>query len=331
MAQALSSITVLVATYNRSEVLRKSLEALTTADRDGIDCGFVIIDNNCTDNTEEVVRDFSNRLPVVLLKEPRPGKNCALNKALRECSLKDVVVFIDDDISPAKDWLMQILACTTRWPDVSVFGGRIDLLWPGSQPPDWVSTGWIKDFAFCAHHYAKQEQLYQPPACPFGGNYWVRKSVFEKVKSFDETIGPKPTNRVMGSETSFLRDLQQQGTKMVYCPSAVVQHRILSKECQIPALRRRGYTFGRGQIRIHGRHRQNLYLKNRALWRAAILMDYCSTAIRYGLGVVQWNRRRKCELTVHAMVRFGRLRESLNHGLGKEKRGTAAGASELRA
>jgi glycosyltransferase involved in cell wall biosynthesis len=312
MAEAYPGITVLIPTYNRGEVLRKSLEALTQVGRDGLDCTFVIIDNNSNDNTAEVVTTFSSQLPVILLKEPRPGKNCALNRALREIVLKEIVAFIDDDISPAEDWFRQIVAITTNHPEIAVFGGRIELSWPAGEPPEWATADWIKDFAFSFHHYANQETFYKPPACPFGGNLWVRSSVFKKVPFFDESIGPRPTNRVMGSETSFLRELQRQDVRMLYCPSCVVRHRILAKECKLPALRRRGYTFGRGQTRIHGRHRKRLYSRSKALWGATILADYCYTALRYAVGAVHWNMRRRCELTVKAMIRFGRLQGTLS-------------------
>jgi GT2 family glycosyltransferase len=312
MAEERPGITVLIPTYNRSEVLRKSLEDLALVDRDGLNCSFVVIDNNSGDNTGEAAAGFRDRLPLVLLKEPRPGKNCALNKALREISLTEIVVFIDDDISPAKDWLRQLMAITARRPDIAAFGGRIELSWREGEPPAWATADWIKDFAFSSHHYAAEETLYKPPACPFGGNFWVRSSVFKKVPFFDESIGPRPTNRVMGSETSFLRELQRQEVKMLYCPLSVVHHRILAKECELPALRRRAYTFGRGQTRIHGRHRQKLYSRSKALWGAAILADYCHTALRYGIGSVHWNIRRKSELTLKAMIRFGRLQGSLN-------------------
>ena len=95
MADDVPGITVLIATYNRAAVLSRTLEALTSVERTGIDCSIVIIDNNSTDNTTEVVKDYGEQLPLSLLKEPRQGKNCALNKALRECALKDIVVFTD--------------------------------------------------------------------------------------------------------------------------------------------------------------------------------------------------------------------------------------------
>ena len=303
-------VTILIPTFNRAKVLEKTLEAFCAVELGGLSVHLVVIDNNCSDDTPEVVPRYSTRLPISLLKEPRPGKNSALNKALRECSLKEIVVFTDDDVTPAKDWLTEIIASTEKWPGVPVFGGRIELAFPDGKEPAWACADWIKDFAFCGHRYANVESFYQPPACPFGGNYWVRRSVFDKVRFFDETIGPSPKNRIMGSETSFLRKLQEQGCRMLYYPHAVVQHRIQAKECEVPALRRRAYTVGRGQVRLHGWHRAAALRRSKLFWALLLLADWLYTAGRYSLGRCLPSRRSNCEMTVGAMMRFGALNET---------------------
>ena len=78
MADDAPSITVLIATYNRAAVLSQTLAALTRVDRSGIDCSMVIIDNNSTDNTAEVVKEYEALLPVSYLREPHPGKTARL-------------------------------------------------------------------------------------------------------------------------------------------------------------------------------------------------------------------------------------------------------------
>ena len=331
MADDVLGITVLIATYNRAAVLSRTLEALTSVERTGIDCSIVIIDNNSTDNTTEVVKDYGEQLPLSLLKEPRQGKNCALNKALRECALKDIVVFTDDDVTPAPNWFREIVSSTMKWPNVAAFGGKIDLVWPDNKQPEWAMPDWIMAFGFPRHHYAEGEAFYRPPACPFGPNFWVRKLVFQKVSFFDETIGPRPRNRIMGSETSFLLDLQKHGFPILYYPDAEVYHRILHEECTVPRLRRRAYTHGRGQIRLRGWHRRNIYLKNRILWCMVLLADEFYTVLRFLVGFFLKDSRRNCEVTVSAMIRFGQLHETANRvlkHLNANRRNLVAGRSK---
>jgi glycosyltransferase involved in cell wall biosynthesis len=304
------SLTVLIPTFNRASILRDSLVSLTQVDRLGIDCLFIVIDNNSSDGSSEIARQFQHKLPLQVVSEPTPGKNAALNKALRECRLNDIVVFTDDDISPSPDWLRQIIACSMRHPGITVFGGQIDILWPEKQSPVWAQPDWIQSFGYGRHHYAEKEALYTPPHCPFGGNYWIRSTVLRLLPSFDETIGPNPHARIMGSETSFLRTLQKKGVPMLYCPTAAVQHRVQKKDCTIAALRRRGFTFGRGMVRLNGLHRVQWYSRSRLLWRVVIMAEYSYAYLCYVRGVLYIDAKSNCHTTVKAMIRLGSLHES---------------------
>jgi glycosyltransferase involved in cell wall biosynthesis len=305
-----ASVTILLPTFNRAEPLRETLAALSAVDYSGIDWEIVVIDNNSSDHTPEVVKSFQGHLPICYLRETRPGKNSALNKALRECSLKHIVVFTDDDVTPDRDWLKQIVQISARWPDIAIFGGRVDVRWPGERP-EWASTDWIQAIGFSQHDLGDREVFYDARACPFGPNYWVRKEVFRTVSEFDENLGPRPANRLMGGETVFLLELQSRGFEALYSPLARVQHRIAPQECCISALRRRGYRFGRAQARLHGWTREETHRKSAVLWAAVILADYVYTTCRLLCGLVQRTPRANCEWTVDAMIRFGRLNETV--------------------
>jgi GT2 family glycosyltransferase len=305
-------MTILIATYNRAAMLSETLEALTHVDRAGVDCNIVIIDNNSTDTTAEVVKEYRAKLPVSYLRETRPGKNCALNKALRECELKDIVVFTDDDVTPTQNWLQEIASSAKKRPEVAVFGGKVEVVWPDNKQPEWAKPEWIMAFGFPRHHYAEREAFYKTPDCPFGPNYWVRKTVFEKVPFFDETLGPRPKNRIQGDETSFVMNLREHGFEILYYPGAEVYHRILREGCTIPWLRRRAYTHGRGQVRLHGFHRRNVYRKNKILWCMVLMVDELYTTLRFLAGFAITDSNRNCETTVDAMMRFGQIHETVN-------------------
>lgn len=306
-------VSLLIPTYNRADVLGETLDALAWVQTHGLDWEVVIIDNNSIDATYDVVAGYRQRLPITYLKEVRPGKNCALNRALREKKLRDLVVFADDDITPASDWLTEIVASALRWPAISVFGGRIRVRWPGGSEPAWATSPWVKSFGFSWHEYAgDREVFYEPPACPLGPNFWVRRAVFDRVPFFDESIGPRPHHRVMGSETSFLMELQRLGFKILYCPRAQVEHRIDRRECSVARLRRRGYGFGRGQVRLFGLHRAHIYRKSKLVWSLMMGADCAYTAIGLGRGLLRTDSTRRCEMTVTAMIRFGQIFETVN-------------------
>ena len=128
-----TGVTILIATYNRADTLRETFGALAVLDYASVDCEIVVIDNNSRDHTKAVVESFQDQLPISYLRELRPGKNAALNKALREWALKEIVVFTDDDVTPERDWLQQIVCGTRRRRDVAVFGGKVEVQWPSGE------------------------------------------------------------------------------------------------------------------------------------------------------------------------------------------------------
>ena len=56
-------ISVIIATHNRDSVLDETLQGMERLDRSGINVEFVIVDNNSSDKTKDVVMRFSERLP----------------------------------------------------------------------------------------------------------------------------------------------------------------------------------------------------------------------------------------------------------------------------
>lgn len=260
-------ISVLIATYNRAEILRQALESMTVLERDGLSAEFVVVDNNSTDHTKEVIKSFTDRLPVRYLFESRPGKNCALNKALNEVPLGKLVAFTDDDVEPKKDWLKAIITVTNRWPDYSVFGGKIYAIWPNGRPSKWAQSSSIQMLGFAIHDYEDSERPYKSGQYPFGGNFWVRREVFEAGHVYNEAVGPRPQNRIMGSETSFLKRLTDEGHGIVYSPDVVVGHHIQPCQMSMSSILKRAYRWGRAIARMRPLCRRALLHKHPVLWR----------------------------------------------------------------
>src|SRR5579862_1106876 len=103
-------ITVILCTYNRHQSLAAALESI--ADQHlpaGADWEVVVVDNNSSDHTREVVdqycRKYPNRFRYVF--EPQPGKSYALNTGIREAK-GDVLAFMDDDVTVEADWLQNL-------------------------------------------------------------------------------------------------------------------------------------------------------------------------------------------------------------------------------
>lgn len=260
-------VSVVICTYNRCESLKDTLENMTRLDREGLSVEFVVVDNNSTDHTKQVIESFTERLPVRYLLEPRPGQNCARNRALKDVELGRLVVFTDDDVEPGKDWLKAIVSISERWPEYSVFGGKIYVIWPSVQIPEWAHIPHVKSLCFAEHNYAESECVYAPGEYPFSGNFWVRREVFENGRHFCERIGPHPGGYIMGSETLFLKEVSEDGYRMVYSPEAVVGHHVRPEDISIYNILKRAYRRGRSIACMRPLCRRALLNEHPVLWR----------------------------------------------------------------
>ena len=96
----------------------------------------VIVNNNSTDHTDNVIYEYVERLPVRREFEPRTGKSNALNRAI-DVAKGEYILWTDDDVVVDAGWLTAYVEAFRRWPDAAVFGGRIR---PRYDPP---AAKWI--------------------------------------------------------------------------------------------------------------------------------------------------------------------------------------------
>ena len=68
-------VSVVVSTYNRAAMLEQMLPSLLGQHADGLAYEVIVIDNNSTDDTPEVLRAWADRHPGVFrhCREPRAG------------------------------------------------------------------------------------------------------------------------------------------------------------------------------------------------------------------------------------------------------------------
>lgn len=202
--------------------------------------------------TQQLIRSYQRKLPLKFLVETKPGKNNALNRAIPEAK-GELLVFTDDDVTPDKQWLQEIIKAIKRWPDVRVFGGRVEPIFP-SQVSAKIANASFAGYVFAKYHPYDNEQI-SVGTFPVGPNCWFRRSIFDEGFRYDPTIGPdgaSSANRTRsGSELEFFVRLTNAGEKIVYVPTAIVFHRIQKHQLTYTYLLKRAYAGGRGWIRIY--------------------------------------------------------------------------------
>jgi glycosyltransferase involved in cell wall biosynthesis len=219
-------VTVAICTFNRAESLRQTLDSLRDirAPSD-VSWEILIVNNNCTDHTDNVINEYAEGLPVRRAFEPRAGKSYALNRAI-DVAKGDYLVWIDDDVLVDANLLTAYVAAFRRWPEAAVFGGRIK---PRYETPveKWVIEGEkvlggpyaIRDFGDHVLPLSADDEDHYP----YGAN-WAIRAIEQRAFRYDPELGPVP-NRIRNQEdTDLMHRLLTSGVTGYWIPDAMVEH-----------------------------------------------------------------------------------------------------------
>ena len=239
-------VSVLLATRNRGALLQDTLSTFARLDATGLDWEVIAADNGSSDDTPAVLERMSAQLPLVSIHEPRAGKNVALNRAL-ELARGELLLFTDDDVLADPGWLKAHVRAARDWPAASIFAGKIVPRFPDGTPDRVRLHERIRDL-LCNFALPQQEGF--TTTLPLGPNFSVRASAMTGIR-YEERIGPKQGGDfAMGSETELLKRLRDRGDRIVYVPSAPVEHVVQPHQTDLDWLLARSFRLGRGLTRM---------------------------------------------------------------------------------
>ena len=127
-------ITIALSTWNRATILDQTLFQMRLLRIPaGVQWELVVVNNNCTDDTDAVIARHSGDLPLRRLFEPNQGSSYGRNRAIT-ASAGEVICFTDDDVLVDPEWLAEYVQAAKAWPQAGFFGGRIEP-WFVKEPP----------------------------------------------------------------------------------------------------------------------------------------------------------------------------------------------------
>jgi hypothetical protein len=236
-------LTVAICTWNRCALLDATLAALGRATRPpGLAWEVLVVDNGCTDATDQVVAAHSAHLPVRLVREPRAGLSFARNAAVAAAT-GDYVLWTDDDVLVEPGWLAAYHEAAMRWPAAAFFGGAIAPHFEG-EPPAWL----LAALPQVANAYSLLDLGDEPRPCdgrwlPYGANFAVRADA-QRRHAFDPALGRRRQEMLAGEEWAVLRRLVDEGESGWWVPDARVRHVIPTSRQTVRYLR--AYYVGDG-------------------------------------------------------------------------------------
>ena len=267
-------LTVIIATRDRATLLASALDALLGQQDPGVPVEILIVDNASVDDTPAIVKDAAARtaIPVIYLRENRPGKSYALNTAVAHAR-GDLLVFTDDDVLPGERWLAEYVKAFSDT-SVDYAAGRILPLWE-STPPTWMSPA-LHGVLSIPDGGSRPLRLGPGAAdhiMPIGCNMAVRRHAIDRIGGWDPDLGKLEGTLRTGEDHDFALRLTAAGLAGVYVPEAVVQHRVPADRLRQAYVRRWFFENGAIVARLERRYPStNSYLLNvpRYIWKRAL-------------------------------------------------------------
>ncbi len=208
-------ISVIIPTYNRSEILKECLSALAIQDFPYGGFEIIVVNDGSRDNTAEVVQQARSRFDIRYLHQENSGPAVARNNGVQHARAEIVLIMNDDAIATnclvAGHYYMHNKMCIER---LAVLGSR------EFRNRDKVRTlNFLYDqVPFSMRVHALKEGFYPAPYF-VTFNISMRKKDFEAIGGFD-----KDFTTAIGEDTEFGIRWENAGGKIFYLPLLKAHH-----------------------------------------------------------------------------------------------------------
>lgn len=184
-------LSLVVCTFNRARLLTDLLESIERELTDRLDLEVVVVDNNSTDGTRDVVVSFRHRLPnLTYVFEGEQGLSAARNRGIRS-STKEYILYIDDDATLSEGFLMRAEVVLRRF-EPDLFGGPVLPRFDGPVPEWFDRNSEIRQF--------ERFSGFSKNGSVSGGNFGVKRSVVDRIGTFDTSLGMKGDRQGFGED-----------------------------------------------------------------------------------------------------------------------------------
>ena len=266
-------LSVIISTYNRERFIVTSLTCLANQNLPFSKFEVIVVDNNCTDNTAELVKNFLTSHPGIPFRyvfEAQKGVSFGRDRGLHE-SKGEILVYLDDDAEAEPDLLEQYLLFFNSHPEAAAAGGRILPKYSEEPEPKWMNK--------YLNGYVAKVDLGTPTRLfkgrmkyPIGCNMAYRKKYLLEIGGFNTRL------TFRGDDKYIYIAIKAINPNIYYVPEAMVSHNIPGK-------------------RLHFSYLKTLYLKtgNEEKLRVkmkdgtpAVVLKMLEFSFKFGVSLAIW-------------------------------------------
>lgn len=248
---------VVICTYNRADLLGRTLDSLAASRvPDGLSWEVVVVDNNSTDDTADVVRArvAGYPCPLRVMTERTQGKSPALNSGIL-ASAGRVIVFTDDDVWIPPGWLAAGVEPLLADGDIEYTGGPVHPMWE-VEPPAWIEGdrgllwGPIALLDYGDEPFVFEDRL----RIAMGVNMAVRRSLIDRVGGFHPALERRGTSLMGQGQAEFFFRTRAAGARGLYVPEMWLRHHVPAERLTRDYYRRWWYWKGVARAQMQDLH-----------------------------------------------------------------------------
>jgi succinoglycan biosynthesis protein ExoM len=258
-------ICILICTFNRPELLRKLLKALTPQAKQH-ESTVVIVDNG-TEPSDAIAAAFRQDMDIVYQRVAEPGLVSARNAALRLALSRgaEFLAFIDDDETPETGWLSALVERMEESGADFATGPVVPDY--AAPPPSWATKG--EFFEKSGETHCTSNLIMRATCIPADEGQWFRPEF----------------NFSGGEDKEFLARMAAGGAIHTVAKAAIVKEAVPASRMKSSYIWRRGLRDGVVIAEI-----VSLESTSRAGFLAAIICR-CAQKLGYGLNHLFWTAK----------------------------------------
>ncbi len=217
-------LSAIVCTYNRASSLGPTLDSLARQSAEPALWEIVVVDNNSTDNTEDVVAKLSEENPslsVLYVKEEKQGLSHARNRGIEE-SKGGYILFLDDDIIADPALVGAYIEFFDLHPFAQACGGVVEALYEEGRPV-WA-TYYTDRMLAGVVDLGPRVNKFRGGKYPTGANFAVRRKAFDRFGTFNPDLGRTGETPLGGEEKDLFDRFRKEDEDIYFLHEAKIKH-----------------------------------------------------------------------------------------------------------
>jgi glycosyltransferase involved in cell wall biosynthesis len=288
----LTTISVVIPTFNRPARLKACLEALARQRLAKHDFEVIVVDDGGAGELEALVRPLQHRLDVRLVRQQNTGPAGARNAGVAQ-AVGEFVAFTDDDCTPEEDWLSVFVQRLRQDPSRMYGGHTVNALVTNAYSRASQS---LIDFLYGYYNA-------DPDRARFftSNNMAVPRNAFLATQGFDSGFP-----RASGEDRELCDRWLYLGMEMTYVPEAKVLHR---HDLGFRSFCKQHLNYGRGAW----------HFRECKLRRGQKAPKFEPLAFYLGLVGHPWKKKQHYPLAISALMVVSQVANATGYALEKTK------------